>query len=110
LEAGEHDFQFVDLDEEEECEVDSRSCDIWEDISCMELLRGVLHATVDPLESKRARKRIHNYHWQGQSMYFKGLFDALLGPGVNPLEGSPNVKLRKVGTEGMLPTFNSRKG
>ncbi len=23
--------------------------------------------------------------------------DALLGPGVNPLEGSPNVKLRKLG-------------
>jgi hypothetical protein len=36
--------------------------------------------------------------------------DALLGPGVNPLEGSPNVKLRKVGTEGTLPVSNSRKG
>ncbi len=38
------------------------------------------------------------------------LCDALLGPGVNPLEGSPNVKLRKVGTEGTLPASNSRKG
>jgi hypothetical protein len=36
--------------------------------------------------------------------------DALLGLGVNPLEGSPNVKLRKVGTEGTLPASNSRKG
>ncbi len=36
--------------------------------------------------------------------------DALLGPGVNPLEGSPNVKLQKVGTEGTLPVSNSRKG
>jgi hypothetical protein len=63
LEASEHDFQSADLDEEEECEADSRSNDIWEDISCMELLQGgVLHATIDPLESKRARKRIHNYH------------------------------------------------
>ncbi|CAK9266640.1 unnamed protein product [Sphagnum jensenii] len=74
LEAGEHDFQSADLEEEEECGVDSRSSDIWEDVSCMELLQGgALPATVDPLESKRARKRILNYHWQGQSLYFKGL-------------------------------------
>jgi hypothetical protein len=33
------------------------------------------------------------------------LLDALLGPGVNPLEGSPNVKLRKLGTEGHAPGF-----
>jgi hypothetical protein len=38
----------------------------------MELLQtGVLPVTVDPLESKRARKRMLNYHWQGQSLYFK---------------------------------------
>jgi hypothetical protein len=36
--------------------------------------------------------------------------DALLGLGVNPLEGSPNVKLRKLGPKGTLPTSNSRKG
>jgi hypothetical protein len=74
LESGEHDFQSADLDEEEECGADSRSSDIWEDVSCMKLLQGgMLPATVDPLESKRARKRILNYHWQGQSLYFKGL-------------------------------------
>jgi len=74
LEAGEHDFQSADLDEEEECGADSRSSDIWEDVSCMELLQGrALPATVDPLESKRARKRILNYQWPGQSLYFKGL-------------------------------------
>jgi hypothetical protein len=38
------------------------------------------------------------------------VFDTLLGPEVNPLEGSPNVKLRKVGTEGTFPASNSRKG
>jgi len=74
LGAGEHDFQSADLDEEEECGADSRSSDIWEDVNCMELLQGrALPVTVDPLESKRARKRILNYHWQGQSLYFKGL-------------------------------------
>jgi hypothetical protein len=36
--------------------------------------------------------------------------DALLGPEVNPLEGSPNVKLRKLGPKGALPASNSRKG
>ncbi len=73
LEVGEHDFQSADFDEEE-CGADLRSSDIWEDVSCMELLQGgMLLAIVDPLESKRARKRILNYHWQGQSLYFKGL-------------------------------------
>jgi hypothetical protein len=63
LEASEHDFQSAYLDEEEECGANSRSSDIWEDVSCMELLQGgALLAIVDPLESKRARKRILNYH------------------------------------------------
>jgi hypothetical protein len=63
LESGEHESQSADLDEEEECGADSRSSDIWEDVSCMKLLQGgMLPATVDPLESKRARKRILNYH------------------------------------------------
>jgi hypothetical protein len=45
---------------------------------------------------------ISHYWWRSS--------DALLGPGVNPLEGPPNVKLRKVGTEGTFPASNSRKG
>jgi hypothetical protein len=74
LEEGEQNSQSADLEEEEECRTDSKGSDIWEDVSCMELLQGgLLPANVDPLESKRARKRILNYHWQGQSMYFKGL-------------------------------------
>ncbi len=40
----------------------------------------------------------------------KSFIDVFLGPGVNPLEGSPNVKLWKVGTEGTFPDSNSRKG
>ncbi len=38
------------------------------------------------------------------------VIDVLLGPRVNPLEGSPNVKLRKLGPKSTLPTSNSRKG
>jgi transposase InsO family protein len=71
--VDEHDFQSKGLDEEE-CEADLKGSDIWEDVNCLELLQGgVLPATVDHLESKRARKRMINYHWQGQSLYFKGL-------------------------------------
>jgi hypothetical protein len=74
LETSEHDPQSEDLGEEEEGEADSRSYDIWEDVNCLELLQGrILPDTVDHLESKRARKRVLNYHWQGQSLYFKGL-------------------------------------
>jgi hypothetical protein len=74
LEEGQHDAQSASFEEKEECETDSRSSDIWEDSSCMELLQvGVLPATVDPLESRRARKRILNYHLQGQLLYFRRL-------------------------------------
>ncbi len=64
LESGERDLQSANPDEEDECGADSRNSDIWEDVTCMDLLQGgMLLATVDPVESKRARKRILNYHW-----------------------------------------------
>jgi hypothetical protein len=63
LESGERDLQSADPDEEDECGVDSRNSDIWEDVTCMDLLQGgMLPTIVDPVESKRARKRILNYH------------------------------------------------
>jgi hypothetical protein len=38
----------------------------------MELLQTrVLPATVDPMESKRVKKKVLNYHWQGQALYFR---------------------------------------
>ncbi|CAK9228771.1 unnamed protein product [Sphagnum troendelagicum] len=69
FESGEHDLNSVDPDEEDECGANSRNNDIWDDVTCMDLLQGgMLPATVDLVESKRARKRILNYHWQGQSL------------------------------------------
>jgi len=48
--------------------------DIWEDAVCLELLKdGVLPDTVELEESKRARKRVINYCWKEQKLYFKGL-------------------------------------
>jgi len=41
----------------------------------MGLLReGILLDIMDLEESKRARKKITNYYWQEQRLYFKGLF------------------------------------
>jgi hypothetical protein len=45
-----------------------------------------------------------------QLVYCNSNSDVLFGPGVNPLEGSPNVKLRKLRPKGTLPASNSRKG
>jgi hypothetical protein len=59
-------------DEEGEYETGPSNKDIWEDSNCMELLRTrSLSVSIDPTESKRARKRILDYQWQGQSLYFK---------------------------------------
>jgi hypothetical protein len=72
VETEGHGAPFESSDEKEECEIGSRNSDIWEDSSCMELLQTrVLPVTIDPLESKRVRKRVLNYHWQGQSLYFR---------------------------------------
>ncbi len=38
------------------------------------LHEGTLSYTIDLEECKRARKKIMNYHWQDQRLYFKGLF------------------------------------
>jgi hypothetical protein len=51
-------------DEEDEWGASTMHQDIWEDVTCMDLLQGgMLLDTVDPVESKRAKKRISNYHW-----------------------------------------------
>ncbi len=72
LETEEHGVPSESSDEKEECDMGAGNNDIWEDSSCMELLQTrVLPVTIDPLESKRVRKRVLNYHWQGQSLYFR---------------------------------------
>jgi hypothetical protein len=55
--------------------MDTRDSDIWKDVTCMILLHeGTLPYTIDLEECKRARKRIMNYHWQDQRLYFRRLF------------------------------------
>jgi hypothetical protein len=61
-------------DAEDEWGASTTHQDIWEDVTCMDLLQGgMLSDTIDLVESKRAKKRILNYHWQDQSLYFKDL-------------------------------------
>jgi hypothetical protein len=54
--------------------MDTRNVDIWKDTTCLGLLKEYkLPNTVDLKESKRAKKRITNYCWKEQRLYFKGL-------------------------------------
>jgi len=74
FESGEHDLVPTSSDEEDEWGANSRHQDIWEDVPCLDLLQGgMLPNTVEPVEARRTRKRVLNYHWQEQSLYFKGL-------------------------------------
>jgi hypothetical protein len=74
-EFGEHGLGQTRSGEEETYEMDTRSIDIWKDATCLGLLKGgVLPDTIDLEESKRARKRITNYCWKEERLYFKGLY------------------------------------
>jgi hypothetical protein len=74
-ELGEHGLGQTGSGEEETCEMDTRSIDIWKDATCLGLLKGgVLPDTIDLEESKRAIKRITNYCWKEERLYFKGLY------------------------------------
>jgi hypothetical protein len=63
LKYGEHDEGDAKSDEQEACEVDAESMDIWEDEVCLQLLKGsVIPDTADPQACKRARKRAIDYY------------------------------------------------
>jgi len=54
--------------------MDGRHVDIWKDAVCLGLLKeGVLSDAIDIEEGKRVRKRVGNYCWKEQRLYFKGL-------------------------------------
>jgi hypothetical protein len=64
----------TDSDDEEDCEGKTSCMDIWKDADCLTLLReGVLADTVNPDESKRIRRRVNNYGWREQKLFFKDL-------------------------------------
>jgi hypothetical protein len=63
------------LGKEEDCGMGMECNDIWDDTTCLVLLKeGMLPDTCDLEEGKRARKRASNYCWREQRLYFKGLY------------------------------------
>jgi len=71
---GDQELSPTESDEEEDQELDAKCIDIWEDAVCLGLLKnGTLPDSMDLEESKRARKRVSNYCWKEQRLYFKGL-------------------------------------
>ncbi len=59
----------------EEEGVEVRGSDIWQDATCMALLReGMLPEMIELKEGKRARKRVEHYCWKEQKLFFKGLY------------------------------------
>lgn len=53
---------------------DTQENDIWKDETCMKLLnQGILLKAMNATEAKRAKKRIINYYWHDQRLYFKDL-------------------------------------
>ncbi len=74
FEFGDHELGHADSDEEETYGINTRNVDIWKDTTCLGLLKeNKLPDTVDLEESKRVRKKISNYCWKEQRLYFKGL-------------------------------------
>jgi hypothetical protein len=62
LRSGEHGEDDAKFDEQEACDVDAESMDIWEDEVCLELLKGgVIPNIVDLQACKKARKRAAKY-------------------------------------------------
>jgi hypothetical protein len=73
-EVGDHELGPTESDHEEDHAVKPGCIDIWEDTSCLMLLKeGVLPETVDFEEGKRIRKRASNYCWKEQKLFFKTL-------------------------------------
>jgi hypothetical protein len=59
----------------EEEGVEVRGSNIWQDATCMALLReGMLPEMIELEEGKRARKRVEHYCWKEQKLFFKGLY------------------------------------
>jgi hypothetical protein len=74
-ELGDREVDPTGSREEDDCGVETKRTDIWKDATCLALLReGVLPNTIDLEEGKRARKRVNNYCWKEQRLYFKELY------------------------------------
>jgi len=63
------------VDEKAKYGVEVKELDIWQDSTCLALLKeGVLPDVVELEEGKRARKRAEHYCWKEQRLFFKDLY------------------------------------
>jgi len=70
-----HEVNMTELGKEEDCGMGTECTDIWDDTTCLVLLKeGMLPDTCDLEEGKRARRQASNYCWREQRLYFKGLY------------------------------------
>jgi hypothetical protein len=70
-----HEVNLTELGKEEDCGIGTECTDIWDDTTCLVLLKeGMLPATCGLEEGKRVRSRVSNYCWREQKLYFKGLY------------------------------------
>jgi hypothetical protein len=71
---GDLDLSPTGSDDEDECEVRVGCMDIWQDMDCLTLLKeGVLADTGNLEENRRIRRRVSNYFWKEQKLFFKNL-------------------------------------
>jgi hypothetical protein len=74
-EIGGHEVDPTVAGDEDKCGVEMKRFDIWQDTTCLALLReGTLPEVIDLEEGKRARKRADNYCWKEQKLFFKDLY------------------------------------
>jgi len=70
-----HEINLTELGKEEDYGIGTECIDIWDDTTCLVLLKeGILLDTCGLEEGKRARRQISNYCWREQKLYFKGLY------------------------------------
>jgi hypothetical protein len=75
FEIGGHEVDPTVSGNEDKCGVEIKRFDIWQDTTCLALLReGVLLEVIDLEEGKRAKKRADNYCWKEQKLFFKDLY------------------------------------
>jgi hypothetical protein len=73
--AGGHKVNLTIVDEEAKYGVEVKEPDIWQDSTCLALLKeGVLPDVVELEEGKRARKRAKHYCWKEQRLFFRDLY------------------------------------
>jgi hypothetical protein len=63
------------VDEKDKCGGEMKGPDIWQDTTCLMILReGVLPEMIEVEEGRRARKRVASYCWKEQKLFFKDLY------------------------------------